>query len=102
MRRYQFLAKDFVYSALNKLRTAFLAAKDGEEVEELIKAILTGDERMKIGRRIEIAQLLQSGMTYDEITKFLKVGIPTVVAVARKIDQYPKAYQLINEREIKV
>ena len=102
MRRYQFLAKSFVYNALNKLRAAFLAAKDGEEVEQLMKAILTNDERIKIGRRIEVAQLLQAGLTYHEITAELKVGIPTVVAIAKKFEQYPHAFRLINKRENQV
>ena len=102
MRRYKFLTKDFVFNALNKLRAAFLAAKDGEEVEAIMKAILTHDERMKIGRRIEIAQLVLAGMTYHEITTELKVGMPTVVAVAKKIEQYPQAFKLINQREEKV
>ena len=102
MRRYQFLAKSFVYNALNKLRAAFLAAKDGEEVEQLMKAILTNDERIKIGRRIEVVQLLQAGLTYHEITAELKVGIPTVVAIAKKFEQYPHAFRLINKREHQV
>lgn len=102
MRRYRFLNKDSVYNALNKLRAAFLAAKNGEEVEEITKGILTHDERMKIGRRIQIAQMIKSGLTYREIKKELKVGINTIMLADRKIQQNPKCFDLIINREEKV
>ena len=49
MRRYRFLEKEEIFDALNKLRNAFLAARDGDEVEEIINGLLTFDEKMKIG-----------------------------------------------------
>lgn len=102
MRRYSFLTKDYVYEALNKLRAAFLAAKDGNEVEEIIKGVLTNDERLKIGRRIQIAQMLQARHTYKEIKDELKVGVQTIELVNRKINSHPTCYDLINKREEKV
>src|SRR3970282_146060 len=53
MRRYKFLGEDSVFAALNKLRTSFFAANDGLQVDEIIKGILTYDERMKIGRKMD-------------------------------------------------
>lgn len=102
MKRYRFLTKESVYSALNKLRNAFLAAKDGNEVEEIIKGILTQDERLKIGRRIQIAQLIKMEITYDQIARELKVGKQTVLAVEKKLSNYPLAFELVNRRERKV
>lgn len=102
MRRYLFLDKDFIFSALNKLRAAFLAARNGSEVEEIIKGLLTSDERMKIGRRIEIAQMLKSGFTYREIADELKVGQTNIQHVEKKMLEFPKCYELINIREAKV
>ena len=46
MRRYRFLEKEEIFDALNKLRNAFLAARDGDEVEEIINGLLTFDEKM--------------------------------------------------------
>lgn len=102
MRRYKFLTKSDVYDALSKLRASFLAAKDGEEVEEIIKAILTHDERIKIGRRIMIAQLLQDGYTFDSIRKLLKVGKNTVAQIEKKFSSSPLGFKLINKKEAKV
>lgn len=102
MRRYKFLAKESVYEALNKLRAAFLAAKDGNEVEEIIKGLLTSDERIKIGRRILIAQGIKEGFTYDEIKDELKVGKTTILMVDGKLRSNPLCFELIGKREMKV
>lgn len=102
MRRYEFLTKEGVYEALNKLRAAFLAAKDGHQVEEIIMGVLTHDERMKIGRRVQIAKLLRAGWTQAEIAEELKVGFPTISLVARKLQERPGCYDLIEKREDKV
>jgi uncharacterized protein YerC len=102
MRRYKFLTKDSVHEALNKLRAAFLAAKDGEQVEEIIKGVLTTDEQMKIGRRIQIAEMLNNGITYREIKEELKVGITTILLVDSKLQQNKVWFDLIMNREEKV
>ena len=102
MRRYTFLEKESVYEALNKLRLAFLAAGNGTEVEEIIMGILTHDERMKIGRRIQVAQLLRNGMTYQEIKNNLNVGFETIGQVDKLLNSHPICYELIEKREQKV
>ena len=102
MRRYKFLTKDDVYQAWNKIRAAFLAAKNGNEVENIIKGILTSDERIKIGRRIIISQLLDEGITYEEISKNYKIGKQTIIQVQKLKEKYPRCFELINEREEKV
>lgn len=100
--RYYFLGKDYIFEALNKLRAAFLAAKDGNDVEQIIKGVLTNDERLKIGRRIQIAQMLLEGFSYRDIKDELKVGYPTIELVANKLTKYPLCFELINKREDKV
>lgn len=102
MKRYKFLDKDQIFDAFNKLRAAFLAAKNGDEVEEIIKGILTSDERIKIGRRILTSQLLDEGLTYDSIRSQLKVGKQTVLQVQRLKTLHPKCFELIDKREEKV
>lgn len=102
MRRYRFLDKENIFEVFNKLRSAFLAAKDGEEVDQIIKGILTNDERMKIGRRIIISQLLEDDLTYEEISKNYKIGKQTIIQVQKLKEKYPKCFELINAREIKV
>lgn len=102
MKRYRFLEKDDIFEALNRLRDAFLAAKDGDEVEEIINGLLTQDEKMKIGRRILIAKFLKNDFTYEEIANTLKVGRNTILSVIRSLDQHPLAFELIEKRSKKV
>lgn len=102
MRRYKFLTKEDIYDAFNRLRDAFIAAKNGEEVEEIIKGLLTTDEKLKIGRRIIIAEHLKDGMGIDEIAKTLKVGKNTIMFVAKKLDENSIFLDLINKRKKRV
>lgn len=102
MKRYKFLEKDDVYSALNKVRDAFLAAKDGNDVEQIINGVLTFDERMKMGRRILIAEYLLNDFKIEDIQNILRVGKTTIAQVARNLEQYEKCFQLIRSRNKKV
>ena len=102
MRRYKFLTRENVYDALNKLRAAFLAAKDGKDVEEIINGLLTSDEKLKLGKRILVAQAIQDHLTYKEIMETYKVGKQTVATVGKKLRTNSECYELIGIRENKV
>jgi uncharacterized protein YerC len=102
MRRYKFLHKDEVYEALNRVRDALLAARDGNDVEQIMKGVFTFDERMKIGRRILIAEYLLEGVPFHEIAKTLRVGKTTIVLVSKNLEDYAKCFELIKYRSKKV
>lgn len=102
MRRYKFLKKEDIYEALNRLRDAFLAAKDGNEVEEIMNGLLSTDEKLKIGRRILVAEYLKAGMKFETIVKTLKVGKNTIISVMKNLENYPDFIELINKRTHKV
>lgn len=98
MRRYKFLEQKEIYEALNQLRNAFLAARNGDEVEKIIKGILTTDERLKIGRRILIAEYIKSNIGIDKIRQLMKVGKNTIMHVARLLEENSECFELINRR----
>ena len=102
MKRYKFLQEKEVFEALNRVRDAFLAAKDGNEVERIINGLLTFDERMKLGRRVLVAELIKRGYTVEEISNFLKVGKATIVSMAKRLDDFPDCFELIQRRRGKV
>lgn len=102
MRRYGFLTTSDTYEALNRLRDAFLAAKDGSEVTEIINGLLTEDEKLKIGRRILVADALRSEGKYKEIVQISNVGYSTIAWVAKQIASFPKCFQLVSARGKKV
>lgn len=99
MRRYKRLTKEDIYEAINKVRDAFLAAKDGDEVNEIINSILTTEEKLKIGRRVLVSEYLSvESLTVHEIKAILKVGNSTIQSVARRIARFPLGFQLIERR----
>lgn len=102
MRRYQFLKQDQVHEALSRLRDSFLAAKDAVEVDEIINSILTRDEKIKIGRRIVIAEYIFSATPILEICNQLKVGKNTVMHVVNRLEKYQNGFLLIKRRSKKV
>lgn len=102
MRRYSFLSEADVFEALNKLRNAFLAAKDGSEVNQIINSLLTSEEKLQLGRRILIAEGLKQGLTLLDICQMLKVGKGTVVSVSQNLERYPQGFELIEKRGLSV
>lgn len=102
MRRYKSLTKEDIYEALNEVRDAFLAAKDGNEVNEIMSFMLTTEEKLRLGRRILIAKYLELDLTLDEIYKMLKVGKSTVQFVTRRAHLHPIGLELIRKRGRKV
>lgn len=84
------------------VRNAFLAAKNGRDVEEILNAILTTDEIIKVGRRIQIANMLASGISGQEIKIILSVGRDTITVVAKHLAKYPVGFKLIYQRGKKV
>ena len=102
MRRYKFLQKDDVYNALNRVRDSFLAAKDGNEVEEIINGLLTQDEKLKIGRRVLVAEAVSAGLSFEKIMSTLKVGKNTIASVMKNLELHPDFLSLIHKRTEKV
>ncbi len=100
--RYKFLTEKEEYEIANHVRNAFLAAQNGKDVQEIISALLTTDEEIKIGRRIQIAYMMISGFTGEEIMNTLHVGRNSVTLISKHLSRYPKGFELINERQKKV
>lgn len=102
MKRYHFLTTKEVYESLNLLRNAFLAAKNGEEVDEIINGLLTPDEKIKIGRRIAIEGFVKNDFKVRDIMQIARVGMSTILLVTKLSEEHPRCFQLINSRENKV
>ena len=102
VRRYNFLQQSDIFEALNRIRDAFLAAKDGREVDHIINGLLTQDERLRLGRRIQVAEWILAGSTTDDIERNLKVGRTTIVLVGRLLSEHPECFDLLGSRRKKV
>lgn len=62
-----------------------ISARTGAQMSEMLEALLTPGELQNIATRLEIAQLLGSGMTQRDIAKQLGVGIATVTRGSREL-----------------
>lgn len=102
MRRYKFLTEKNVIEALNRVSDAFLAAKDGNDVKEILDGLLTHDEKIRIGRRILIAEALKKELTFKEMTVIENVGYSTIAWVARHLERHPRCFELIFKRREKI
>lgn len=102
MRRYKRLTKEDIFEALNEIRNAFLAAKDGSEVDEIMSFIMTTEEKIRLGRRVLIAKWVEANNPLDDIYRILKVGKSTVQFVTRRRHLHPAGFESIVKRGHKV
>jgi len=78
---------------LDVLYTAAASLGSREEVKEFLRDLLTESERIMIGRRIIIAQMLLRESSYAEIQKELGVGTDTIMRVHRWLSDQPGGYE---------
>lgn len=102
MRRYKNIQKEEIFTAWNRLRNALLAARDGNEVDEIMKALFTSEEKFQLGRRIMVVECLKQEMTNQEIRELLGVGMSTISHVSNRLNKYPRGFELIERRSRKV
>jgi uncharacterized protein YerC len=98
MKRYHFLSEKEIIEALDHLKDAFLSAKNAREIGHIIDGLLTHDEKMKIGRRIIVAKLLDS-FTSRELVETSRFGRTTLSLVSKLRDANPEAFNLILKRK---
>ena len=98
MKRYRFLKPEDIKDAINRLGNAFLVAENGKDVDRIIYGLLTPDERLKIGRRILVAEFIRDGATFEEICKHLKVGKNTIQHVSDLLNHDEGWINLIEKR----
>ena len=63
---------------LKRLVQAFTRINREDELDKLLKNLLTGTERIMLAKRINIAMLLEGGSSYEEISRKLKVSHATI------------------------
>ena len=102
MGRYNFLTKDDILTALYRLNDAFLAAKDGNEVKEIINSLLTEDEKIRIGRRILVAEALKNEMKFKDLVEATNMGFATISCISKQLSSHPIGFQLIFKRRLKL
>ena len=87
---------------LDALYTAMSGLKSREEIKNFLRDLLTESERVMVGRRILIAQMLLEEKPYDEIIRELKVGKDTIMRVHRWLEDDTDGYEKAVKRLEKI
>lgn len=83
---------------LNDLEGLFESCRSVEDLRRLLRTLLTIDERVMLGRRLQISRLLLAGKTHVEIAVELRVGADTIDRVRRWLETHRATYHLLMER----
>jgi uncharacterized protein YerC len=80
--------------------------KDKQEAKRFIEDLLTPTERIMLVKRLAIAFLLEKGYGFREISKILRVSLPTIASVSLVRKYGGQGYQkmvkrLLSEEKIK-
>lgn len=68
------------------------------EMAHLLKDLLSQGEVLMLARRLKIAQLLNEGLTYDQIRSSLKVSRSTIARVQTWLELYGEGYRTVIKR----
>lgn len=83
---------------LREVETLFSSCRSGEELQRLLRGLLSPDERVMFGRRLRIVKLLLEGKPHAVIASKLGVGFDTIDRVRRWLERERAAYHLLVER----
>ncbi|WP_062352728.1 YerC/YecD family TrpR-related protein [Bacillus kwashiorkori] len=90
---------------LDQLFEAILSLKDVEECYRFFDDLCTINEIQSLSQRLEVARLLQTGITYQNIEKQTGASTATISRVRRCLtygnDGYPMVLNRINKDEKK-
>lgn len=101
------LAKEEYIRTLDALYTSAGAMKGRDAMKLFLRDLLTDSERIMLGRRITIAQMITAGKTHEEIVDVLHVGYDTIARVHRWLRDDVPGYEMalaklreeLNKRE---
>lgn len=84
--------------ATDKLFEAILELKTAEECYAFFEDICTISEIKSLAQRLEVALMLDSGMTYSDISRRTGASPATISRVNRALEYGADGYKLIVER----
>lgn len=87
---------------LDRLALIVAHLRKVEDARFFLQRLLTDSEVVMLVRRLEIAELLVTGRTYEQIQRKLKVGMSTIRGVDRWLTDAVHEYRLIREQQREV
>ncbi len=77
---------------------AILMLENEEECYQFFRDIATISELKALGQRLEVARMLEEGLTYEKIVETTGVSTATISRVKRSLDYGEDGYTLILKR----
>ena len=87
---------------LDRLATIVAHIRQEKNARFFLERLLTESEIVMLVRRLQVAELLVGGLTYEQIQRKLKVGMSTIRGVDRWLSDAAYEYRLIREQQRKV
>lgn len=84
-----------------KLAKAITLLHSTEEVAHFLKDLLSESEVLMLARRLQIAELLTDGQTYEQIKSEVKVSFGTIARVQTWLELYGEGYRTVIGRSAK-
>lgn len=81
-----------------KLAKALALLHSAPEVANFLKDLLSESEVLMLARRLQIAELLIQGLTYEQIKSELKVSFGTIARVQTWLELYGEGYRTVVKR----
>lgn len=81
-----------------KLAKALSLLHNSEEIAHFLKDLLTEAEVLMLARRLQIAESLIDGLTFDQIRTNLKAGPNTIAKVQTWLELYGEGYRTVINR----
>lgn len=94
--------KSFQDAAVYHLVSLLLSAKNVDEAFKIIDSFFGKEEKLALGRRVEIARMLSEGSSLRDISGALKSSTKKVGEVYRRIYEFPDGFEIVLKKNKKL
>lgn len=84
--------------AEERLYSAILSLRDREECRRFLKDLLTPQEISTLAQRLQVAQMLCDGCTYEKIRAEVSVSSCTITRISTELQYGTGGYRTVLER----
>lgn len=96
---YRKLKPDKQRELLDQLADMIASITKKEDARFFLQRLLTPSEIVMLTRRMQAAEMLISGLTYEQVQKKLGVGMSTIYSIDRWLTDAAHEYRLIREHK---
>lgn len=94
----QMNSKNTSGDAMEKLCSAILSLRDREECRRFLQDLLTPQEITALAQRLQVAQMLYDGYTYDGIRAQVSASSSTITRISTELQYGTGGYRTVLER----